>query len=69
MAISYTDNFKFALLGTGSSNWGAVTNAMLEKVDLELKAAQTPISLLSTQQILIQRSTGETILKHYSGNN
>lgn len=69
MAISYTDNFEFALLDTGSSNWGAVTNSMLEKVDLELKAAQTPISLLSTQATLIQRSTGETILKHYSGNN
>ena len=69
MTISYTDNFEFALLDTGASNWGAVVNAMLEKVDLELKAAQTPISLLSTQQQLVQRSTGEIILKHYSGNN
>lgn len=65
MAISYTDNFSFALLDTGSSNWGAVTNSMLEAVDLELKAAQTPI-MLFTGEILVSRLLGEVILRHYN---
>ena len=69
MTISYTDNFEFALIDTGSSNWGSVTNSMLERVDLELKAAQTPIILLSTQDVVVSRRLGEVILKHYSGNN
>ena len=66
MAISYTDNFAFALLDTGSSNWGAVINAMLETVDLELKAAQSPIILMSNSQILVCKRLGTVLLKHYN---
>jgi len=36
MAISYTDNYLFPLLDTGSSNWASVMNGMLETVDRTL---------------------------------
>ncbi len=60
----FTDNFLFPLLPDGSSNWGAVINAMLEVIDIELKAAQTPISN-RTPDILIVRSSGEVLLQHF----
>ena len=66
MTISYTDNFVFPLLDTGSSNWGAGINGMLETVDLELKAAQTPIILMSNSQILVNKRLGTVLLKHHN---
>ncbi len=65
MAITYTDNFSLPLLESGSDGWDAVMNGMLETVDLELKAAQTPIVLLSSQAIVVSLRLGEVILKHY----
>jgi hypothetical protein len=65
MAISYTDNFQLALPDTGSSNWGAAYNAAMERLDIEVKAAQTPLVLRDTLDNLIIRSTGETVLQHY----
>ena len=65
MTIAYTPNFSFALLGTGSANWGAVTNAMLESVDLEVKAAQTPI-IDRSGNIIVSLLRGQVILKKYN---
>lgn len=64
MAISYTDNFSFPLLEAGSDGWAAVMNGMLTDVDIELKAAQTPI-ILTSGELLISLRLGEVILKHY----
>lgn len=64
MTISYTDNFNFPLLDAGSDSWDAVINGMLEKLDIELKAAQTPI-VLTTGELVISKRLGEVILKHY----
>lgn len=33
MAISYTEEAKYALLDTGASNWGAIVNGLLEQID------------------------------------
>ena len=66
MAISYTDNFGFPLLDTGSSNWGAGINGALERLDVEVKAAQTPLVLRNDLDNLIIRETGETVLKHFT---
>jgi hypothetical protein len=65
MTISYTDNFGFPILDTGSSNWGAGFNGTLEKLDVEIKAAQTPLVLKSTLDNLVIMATGETVLQHY----
>ena len=65
MAISYTTNFALAKLDTGSSNWGAVTNADKDVIDRELKAAQSPLVSLINNQILISRLNGEIVLQHY----
>lgn len=62
MAISYTNNFSFPLLESGSDGWDAVINGMLEELDTQLKAAQTPI-VLTSGQIVISRRLGEIILK------
>ena len=67
MPISFTENFGFPLLGTGSSNWGAGINGALERLDIEIKAAQTPLVLRNTTlDNLIIRETGETVLKHFT---
>ena len=65
MAISYTDNFLFPLLDTGASNWGAGINGALETLDVEVKAAQSPLVSLLNDQILISRLNGEIVLQHY----
>lgn len=64
MTISYTDNFDFPLLDTGSDGWDAVMNGMLTDLDIELKAAQTSI-ILTSGELLISKRLGEVILKHY----
>ncbi len=64
MAISYTTHFNFALLDTGSDGWDAETNSIFTNLDLELKAAQTPI-ILTTTEVVVSRRLGEIILKHY----
>lgn len=64
MAISYTDNFSFPLLDAGSDGWDAVMNGMLTDLDIELKAAQTPI-MLTSGEIVISKRLGEVLLKHY----
>lgn len=64
MVISYTDNFSFPLLEAGSDGWDAVMNGMLTDLDVELKAAQTPI-MLTTGEIVISKRLGEVLLKHY----
>jgi len=64
MAISYTDNFGFALLESGSDGWDAEINNVLTVLDTELKAAQTPI-ILTTGEIIVSRRLGEIILKHF----
>lgn len=43
MAISYTDNFNFPLLDTGSDGWAAVINGMLVDVDKLLAEASDPL--------------------------
>ena len=43
MTISYTDNFQFPLLDTGSGNWGAGINGMLETVDRVLGESANPL--------------------------
>ena len=65
MAITYTDNFNFPLLDSGSDGWAATINGMLTDLDTELKAAQTPIMLM-TGELVISRRLGEVILKHYN---
>jgi hypothetical protein len=65
MAISYTDNFGFALPDTGSSNWGAAINAAMERLDIEVKAAQSPLVSLINQEVLISRLNGSIVLQHY----
>ena len=64
MAISYTDNFNFPLLEAGSDGWDAVINGMLTDLDIELKAAQTPI-ILTSGELLISMRLHEVMLKHY----
>jgi len=64
MTISYTDNFSFPLLDTGSDGWDAVMNGMLEDLDTELKAAQTPI-MLTSGEIVVSMRLREVVLKHY----
>lgn len=64
MAISYTDNFNFPLLEAGSDGWDAVMNGMLVDVDIELKAAQSPI-ILTSGEIVVSLRLGEIVLKHY----
>lgn len=64
MSISYTDNFNFPLLESGSDGWDAVINGMITDLDIEVKAAQTPI-ILTSGEMLISKRLGEIILKHY----
>lgn len=64
MAISYTDNFGFALLEGGSDGWDPEINSVLTDLDIEVKAAQTPI-ILTSVEIVASRRLGEVILKHY----
>ena len=65
MTISYTTNFLLPKLSDGGGNWGAVFNAMLDTVDLETKAAQSPLVSLIFNQTLINRLNGEIVLQHY----
>jgi len=64
MTISYTDNFGFALIDSGSDGWDAEINGVLTDLDIELKAAQTPI-ILTTGEPVVSRRLREVILKHY----
>lgn len=64
MAISYTPNFNFPLIDAGSDGWDAVINGMITDLDIEVKAAQTPI-ILTSGEIVISKRLGEVILKHY----
>lgn len=64
MTISYTNNFNFPLLDVGSDGWAATINGMITDLDTELKAAQTPIMLM-TGEIVVSRRLGEVMLKHY----
>lgn len=64
MAISYTDNFSFALLDAGSDGWVGEINSVFTDMDIELKAAQTPI-ILTSESIVISKRLGEVVLKHY----
>ena len=64
MAISYTNNFSFPLLDAGSDGWDAVINGMITDLDIEVKAAQTPI-ILTSGELVISRRLGEVVLKHY----
>jgi len=65
MATTFTDNFLFPLLSDGSSNWGSVANGAMEKLDIELKAAQSPLVSLIYDQTQISRLFGEIVLQHY----
>jgi hypothetical protein len=65
MATTYTDNFLFPLLSDGSSNWGAVANGAMETLDIELKAAQSPLVSLVYDQTQISLVHGEIVLQHY----
>ena len=64
MTISYTENFNWPLADDVCENWGAIFNGVLEDLDIELKAAQTPI-ILTSGELLISLRLGEVILKHY----
>ncbi len=65
MTTTFTDNFLLGKLDTGSSNWGSVANGNINTIDLELKAAQSPLVSLLFDQILISRLNGEIVLQHY----
>ena len=58
MAISYTDNFSFPLLGSGSDGWDAVMNGMLVDIDKLIAEARNPLTW--EDEILIY--DGETLL-------
>lgn len=64
MTISYTENFNFPLADDACENWGAIFNGVLEDLDIETKAAQTPI-MLTSGELVVSRRLGEVILKHY----
>lgn len=64
MAISYTTNFSFPLLDAGSDGWDAAINGMITDMDIELKAAQTPI-ILTSESLVISKRLHEVVLKHY----
>ena len=42
MAITYTDNFGFPLLESGSNGWDAALNGALEAIDLHLWQNRNP---------------------------
>ena len=65
MATTYTDNFLLAKLSTGSSNWGSNYNGAMETLDIEIKAAQSPLVSLINNQTLISRLNGEIVLQHF----
>lgn len=64
MAISYTTNFNWPLHDDAGENWGAIFNGVLEDLDIETKAAQTPI-ISTREEIIISKRLGEVVLKHY----
>lgn len=65
MSTSFTLNFLWAKHDTGASNWGATYNAVLNSMDIELKASQSPLVSLLFDQVLISRLNGEIVLQHY----
>jgi len=67
MTISYTDNFGFSLLDRGSDGWDAEINGVLTDLDIEIKAAQSPI-ILTSGEVIVSRRLGEIVLKHYQIN-
>jgi len=64
MTISYTENFNWPLLDDAGENWGAVFNAVLEDLDIEVKAAQSPI-ILTSGEVVVSMRLHEIVLKHY----
>jgi len=52
MSISYTNNFQFPLLDTGSDNWGAGVNGMLETVDRVLAEFSDPLTWDDTELLI-----------------
>lgn len=68
MAISYTDNFNFPLVDDACQNWGAIWNGVMQDLDVEMKAAQTPIILMNGQVVVSMRLR-EVVLKHYDNDN
>jgi hypothetical protein len=62
MTISYTPNFNFPLADDACENHGAIFNGVLEDLDAETKASQTPIMLTSGELVVVKR-TGELMLK------
>lgn len=67
MTISYTTNFRFPLHDDAGENWGAIFNGVLEDIDIEIKAAQTPI-ISTGEQVIISKRLHEVVLKHYDNN-
>lgn len=65
MTISYTENFNWPLADDACENWGAIFNGVLEDLDQEMKASQTPIMLTSGEILISKRLNGQVILKHY----
>ena len=65
MSTTYTDNLALPLLEDGSENWGAVFNGAMETMDIEIKAAQSPLVSLIYDQVLISRLNGGIVLQHY----
>ena len=63
MATSYTDNFSFPLLDTGSGGWDAVMNGMLVDVDNLLAEARNPLiwENESDDHLLLNASGKESI--------
>lgn len=65
MATTYTENFQFPKLDTGSSNYGSVVNGMLETMDTEIFKAQNPM-VNRSGEVLVSLVNGTVMLKKYS---
>jgi len=52
MTIAYTENYLFPLLDTGSGNWGAGVNGMLETVDRVIAEASNPLTWDDTELLI-----------------
>jgi hypothetical protein len=61
MAISYTDNFEFPLLESGSNRWDAVINGALESLDLHLWQNRNQVFNLAGN--LIVGINGDVVLR------
>jgi hypothetical protein len=65
MATSYTTNFSFPLLETGSDGWMATINGMLVDMDIELYKAQHPI-VNRSGEIMVSLTNGMVMKKMFS---